>query len=465
MKRELLESKYIKNKNFGVFGLGKTGFALLEFLSKFNKKVYAFDSRDKEIFENDLKSYNNINFIFGNEIYKDYDECLKNIDIMIVSPGISLENDLIKACFKKGIDVIGEIEFAGSLINNKIIGITGTNGKTTTTTLVGEIFKNSKFDSRVCGNIGIPLISNIYDLGEEVLIIELSSFQLETIKDFKVNFSAITNITPDHLDRHHSMNNYINEKKKIYKNSDSNDYLILNYDDSNTKELGLDSETNKLYFSRKNILKNGAYIKDGFIKINISNKEIDIIQLKDIKLLGEHNLENIMVAVLIAYINNIDISIIRDSIINFKGVSHRLEFVDNINGVDFINDSKGTNVESTLKAIESMDKETSILLGGYDKKSDFESLVKKVKEKGFNAYVFGETKFKLESEFKKNNYKNYYLSDDLKEALLKAYNNRVSNSNILLSPACASWDQFKSYEQRGDYFKEIVKKIKDDLNE
>ncbi|WP_261815190.1 UDP-N-acetylmuramoyl-L-alanine--D-glutamate ligase, partial [Paraclostridium bifermentans] len=345
--------------------------------------------------------------------------------------------------------------------NPTFIGITGTNGKTTTTSLVGEMFKKANKDTYIVGNIGNPVIDTV-DLTNEnsYLVTELSSFQLESIEDFKPKVSTIINITEDHLNRHHTMENYINAKARVFKNQDKADFTILNYDDSIVRDLGKNSNGNVLYFSIKEEVKQGAYLdKNNNIVIKVDGKELVLMNKSELSLPGNHNLENAMSAILMAYVLNIDTDVIIDTLRTFKGVEHRLEFVTNKDGIMFVNDSKGTNPDSTIKAITSYEKPIVLIAGGYEKQSDFTEMIKYATKNVKALVLLGQTADKIATTAKEHGIDNISKVEDMEAAVKKAYEIAESGDVVLLSPACASWDMYPNFEARGLDFKENIYKL------
>ncbi|MDU7968370.1 MAG: UDP-N-acetylmuramoyl-L-alanine--D-glutamate ligase, partial [Paeniclostridium sordellii] len=342
----------LNNKTVLLVGLAKTGVSTIKKLDKLGAKIIVNDIKSKDQLKDIIKQIENLDsveYILGHHL-----EDISNIDLTIVSPGVPLDLPFIKKLQSENINIIGEVELAYKLSKNPtFVGITGTNGKTTTTSLVGEIFKKASKDSYIVGNIGNPVIDTV-DLTDEnsFLITELSSFQLESIEDFKPRVSTIINITEDHLNRHHTMENYINAKANIFKNQDANDFCILNYDDEIVRELGNKTNAKVLYFSQKEKVSQGAYLDDNNnIVIKVNDKEIKLLNKDELSLPGNHNLENCMAAILMSYVLGIDLEIIKDTLKTFKSVEHRLEFVTDKDGIMFVNDSKGTNPDSTIKAI------------------------------------------------------------------------------------------------------------------
>lgn len=450
----------LDNMEIAVIGLGKSGSNLLNYLDSRAKAVYAFDANLETAGFYNLENFKNTKFFFSQNPTGE-----EAIDLVVISPGIPLDLDFVQTYQDREIPIIGEVELAYEMSNGRFVGITGTNGKTTTTALTGEIFKNAGLDARVVGNIGNPIISEI-ESGDEntVYITELSSFQLETIKDFKCDSAAIVNITPDHLNRHKTMNNYRKIKSRIFENQGTNDYSIINLDDPMSTEDTKNIESKKIFVSVKNDLSDSEYpqclfIKNGILFYKNGENLQEIIQTQDIFLKGQHNYENVLIATGLALSFNIDISIIKKTLIQFKGVEHRLEFVTMIHGVSYVNDSKGTNPDASIKAIEAIEKDIVIIVGGMDKKSDFDDFTALFPNRVKNAILLGETKEKIAHSLDKFGFKDYIFVKNMEEAVDEAAKIATKGDTVLLSPACASWDMYSSFEERGNHFKRIVSEL------
>lgn len=446
----------LKNKNILLVGLAKTGISTIKHLNKLGAKVVVNDIKDKDKLKgilDELSDLNNVEYILGY-----HPENVDDIDMAVVSPGVPLDLPFILKLKSKNIDIIGEVELAYRLSQNPMfIGITGTNGKTTTTSLVGEIFKNANIDTYIVGNIGNPVIDTV-DVanGNSVLVTELSSFQLESIDTFKPNVSAILNFTEDHLNRHHTMEAYMEAKARIFKNQDEKDFCVLNYDDEDVKSLSDNVKAKKIFFSKKKSLECGIYLdEDNNIIINI-DKNIKLLNKDELSLPGDHNLENCMAAAAIAYVSNIDIDVIREVLKTFAGVEHRQEFVRNLNGIMFVNDSKATNPDSSIKAVQSYNRPIVLIAGGMDKQSSFDEFLDVAKENVYALVLLGETAQKIKECAQNKGFNNIRIVKDMKEAVNASYQIAKDGDVVLLSPACASWDMYKSFEVRGIDFKDNV---------
>lgn len=437
----------IENKNILIMGFGVTGKTALRFLKEFPCKIYVYDSNQ------DLHKLNvEEDFI----IFKEED--LDDIDLIVKSPGIYPFHELLEKAREKNIEIISDIELSyRNLKTENVIAVTGTNGKTTTTTILGDILRRVA-KTYVVGNIGRGILEITKEASDDdYVVIEASSFQLEDTIDFKPHVGVLTYVTSDHLDWHKTRQNYVDAKFKIFKNQDENDFAILNYEDKDlAEEYKLKAE--KYYFSMEKIGDKGAYVDNGKIYFNNGEKTEEVLDIKDIKIPGDHNVRNIMAAIIACKLLNIDLDLIKKSILSFTGVEHRIEFVREVDGVKYYNDSKGTNPDSTEVAVAAMDGDVVLIAGGYDKGADFDNLIEKSKDKIKTAILFGETAEKISNSCKKSGVE-FYITEDLKKAVELARKLSSSGDDVLLSPACASWDMYKSYEIRGQHFKDLVKEL------
>lgn len=448
----------IKNKKILIMGLGITGISALKILKKYTSNIYFYDNKPKEIIRQLLISKNILDpkIIDRDDLAK-----LEDIDLIVKSPGIKLDHIVLEKAKEFSISIISDIDLAYSLRNTEnIIGITGTNGKTTATILAGEIFKEWGKRTFVTGNVGVGILEKIEEIeSEDFLIVELSSFQLHHTYSFRPKAALILNITADHLDWHKTLENYVEAKLRIFKNQTRDDYLVLNYDDPVLRKLDSATRPKTIWFSIKEELSEGIFIKNN--SIIYKNKEIEetIIHLDKINLLGKHNLENICGVVGLAIAFGIQTDIIFEGIKKFKGVAHRLEFVCEYKRVKYYNDSKGTNVDSTIKAIEALEGPLVLIAGGYDKGACYDNLLDTYKNKNQALILIGQTKNLIKESAEKKGIKNIYLLDNMDEAVQKAMEISKPGWNVLLSPACASWDMYSSFEERGDHFKRLVFKL------
>lgn len=451
----------LKNKNILVIGLAVTGIPLVKVLCNIGANIIVNDLKKEEDLRESINELSNldINYILGK--HPESIESLGEVDLVVVSPGVPLDIPFINEVRNKGIEIIGEIELAYRLSKGNIVAITGTNGKTTTTALVGEIFKNAGKTTHIVGNIGLAFISKALETKEDdIIVIEASSFQLESIVKFHPKVGAILNLTPDHLNRHKTMEKYKEAKFNLFKNQLFEDIAVVNYDDLILRSESEGLVSDKIYFSRKTLLKEGVFVENQKIVYIKNEVKKEIIPVNEIYIPGEHNLENALAATSIAIALNIDIKIIRYTLKTFKGVEHRTESVDIINGVKFINDSKGTNPDASIKAIEAMDRPILLVAGGYDKGSDFSEFINSFNGKVKHLFVYGETAENLLEAASKLNYNSVTKVKNLEDAVKSAYNISQDGDVILLSPACASWDTYENFEMRGKHFKEIVAQLR-----
>ncbi len=472
----------INNKVIAIVGVGKSGMALAKLLSLLGAKLILNDKKPKEEIEGQIK------FISQN-VYKIYcgdhpPEAFEDAQIVVVSPGIPLSTPSIVSAIYKGIPVIGEIEMSWEILKIikpeiKIIGITGSNGKSTTSTLVYEILKKDGKMVALAGNIGFPfaeVVYEIYNNGVQIdyIVLELSSFQLEGIKNLKVHSASILNITPDHMDRYSSIKEYTEAKSKIFQNQDGEDYLVLNMDDKNTFSAieGLRNvylKRGKLphifYFSRRQKVY-GAFLEENFVKFNpreeipqeiVKEMENTLLPIDSFKIKGVHNIENIMAASLLAFSVGCKGETIKDVVKEFPGLPHRMEFVRKLKGVVYINDSKGTNVDAVAKSLESFSGNVILIAGGRDKDGDFTALRDLVKSKVKALILIGEASQKIANAL--GDLVSHYFEKDMKSAVVRAKQLAEEGDTVLLSPGCASFDMFKNFEHRGEVFKEIVNSL------
>lgn len=443
----------IEGKRILILGYGITGISAAKTLLDMGAEVYVYDKNYDSIVSDNTEAacikVNTINTI---------DEISEIMpDICIKSPGIHPENEFVLAAREYADEVISDLELVYRLFGDrKIIAITGTNGKTTTTTLVGEIINSSKHKAHIAGNIGIGMLPVFEENSpDDYYIIECSSFQLEDTAMFRAYISGILNVTPDHLDWHGSYEAYKNAKLKIFQNSLPSDHIVLNYDDEFLSNIKILSDANVLFFSKEKTLDRGLYVEDGTIIYDIGTKS-HIMDVDEIPLLGKHNLENVLMAIGICINADIDYSTIRNAVKSFKGVEHRIEFVREVQGVKYYNDSKGTNVDATINAIKAFDSGVILIAGGYDKKIEFDELIKNFGSKVESLILFGETAEQIRVCSEKYGFKSTYMVDDMEDAVAKAYELSKPGYSVLLSPACASWGMYKNFEQRGNDFKNIV---------
>ncbi len=446
----------MKEKVFLIVGAGRSGIAAGKMLLSLNKTVVIYDGNtdlDTDEIKKKLETKEDILFLLGVVDENDFD----GIDMCVVSPGVALDTPVMKAVIKKGIPVIGEIELAYLYDKGSVVAITGTNGKTTTTSLTYEIIKSYNEKTLLVGNIEIPYTGlALTSQPGGATVAEISSFQLETMKTFKPKVSAILNITPDHLDRHKTMENYIDIKKSIAKNQSEEDFCVLNYEDDVLRSFGETLGCKVVYFSSENELSNGIFYKDGVIYIAENGNAKEFCKVSETNLVGVHNYENIMAALAITLSFGVPVDVIKEAVMKFTAVEHRIEFVCEKKGVKYYNDSKGTNTDAAIKAIDAMPSTTVLIAGGYDKHSDYDEWVSHFHGKVRKLVLIGQTKDNIAEACIKSGFRDFCFAESLKEAVEICAESAKEGDCCLLSPACASWGMFKSYQQRGNMFKELV---------
>ena len=446
-----------------VAGTGKSGISATKLLVNHGVKVYLFDeNKDRDI--EAIKEKTGDSELVQIELGELGEDALSSSQLMVISPGIPVDAPFTDVVRNAGIPIWSEIELAYHYGKGKIAAITGTNGKTTTTALAGEIVKAHNAKTIVVGNIGIPY-TELCDTTDDDsdTVAEISSFQLETVIDFHPNVSAILNLTPDHLNRHYTFENYGNVKFSITKNQTMDDVTVLNYDDEHTRAMGEKAKDHchVVYFSRLEKPAGGVYVEDGDIILEDGDKKINVLAIKDLKLMGAHNVENVLAAVGISYYMGVPVDVIRDVATSFKAVAHRIEYVDTVDGVAYYNDSKGTNPDAAIKGIQAMVAPTFLIGGGYDKGSEYDEWIEAFDGKVKWLVLIGQTAQKIADCAKRHGFNSIIFEENLQDAVAYCHENAVDGDAVLLSPACASWGQFDNYEQRGDMFKKYVRSYKE----
>lgn len=440
-----------------VAGSGISGIAAAKLLLAKGGEVVLYDGNDKLDAEKIKKNFDEdakVTVVLGELKRTD----LLGVELSVISPGIPLDAPFVAVLDEAGVPIWSEIQLAYHCAKGKLAAITGTNGKTTTTALTGEIMKSHYDSVFVVGNIGEPYTAHALETEESsVTVAEVSSFQLETIMDFRPNVSAILNITPDHLDRHKTMECYTEVKESITKNQKEGDTCVLNYDDTVLREFGETLKINVVYFSSRQTLKKGYYLEDGKIVYNDGSKVTEIVDIQELKLLGRHNHENVMAAVAISMNMGVPLEKIQEVIKKFEAVEHRIEFVTERFGVKYYNDSKGTNPDAAMQAIKAMPGPTILIAGGYDKHSEFDEWIESFDGKVRYLVLIGQTRDKIAECAKRHGFTDIMYAEDLLEAVQVCASYANPGDNVLLSPACASWGQFKNFEERGTKFKEYVR--------
>ena len=454
----------IKGKKVLVFGSGISGEAASRLLLEKGAEVVLYDGNDrldeqKLLSEITWKEGQNAKVILGALTAHQEDEMLDGLSLVVMSPGVPTDLPVVKKMHGRGIPVWGEIELAYVFGKGDVLAITGTNGKTTTTALLGEIMNNWKESVFVVGNIGNPYADVALKTKEtSVVVAEISSFQLETVHTFRPKVSAILNITPDHLNRHHTMEAYIAAKESIAANQTDKDFCVLNYEDEVTRAFGEKVKADVLYFSSAHKLKRGVYLDGTKIICDIDGR-IEICDVRELNILGTHNHENAMAAVTMAYAYGVPAEVIRRSLKEFQGVEHRIEFVAEKNGVAYYNDSKGTNPDAAIRGIRAMNRPTVLIGGGYDKDSEYDEWIEAFDGKVKELVLIGATREKIAETAGRHGFHDIVMADTFEEAFERCVESAQPGDAVLLSPACASWGMFKNYEERGDKFKELVNRL------
>lgn len=446
----------VTGKKVLVFGSGISGIGAVKLLEDHGAEVVLYDgneSLDQASLREQLGEKTTI-------VLGEFPEhLLEELELVVLSPGVPTDLPVILAMKEHGIQVIGEVELAYAFGKGDVLAITGTNGKTTTTSLLGEIMKCHQEEVFVVGNIGNPYTVAASQMTERsVAVAEMSSFQLESIETFRPKVSAILNFTPDHLNRHHTMEAYVEAKKQIAKNQTAEDYCVLNYEDERTKAFGEEVKAQVLYFSSAHKLERGIYLDDGKM-IYKNPEEVIVCHVDELQILGIHNYENVMAAVAMAAVYGVPMDTIRKAILAFKGVEHRIEYVTEKDGVVYYNDSKGTNPDAAIKGIQAMNRKTVLIGGGYDKNSEYTEWIHAFDGKVKQLILIGATREKIAQDAEKCGFHDYVFADTFEEAVLLAAKTAKSGEAVLLSPACASWGMFPNYEVRGEKFKEIVNSL------
>jgi UDP-N-acetylmuramoylalanine--D-glutamate ligase len=445
----------LKGKKVLVVGLGKSGLAAALFLRRRGAQVTVSDLRSAQALGKEIPSLLEAGIAVeagGHGLLT-----FRRQDLIVVSPGVPLNTPELVQVRNLGLPVIGELELAARFLKGDVLAITGSNGKTTTTTLSGEIFSAGGLKTLVAGNIGLPVIEVVDQSAADAWsVLEVSSFQLETTESFHPRVAVILNITPDHLDRHGTFENYVAMKEKIFANQTADDYLILNGDDPVAQQAASRARSQVLWFSRSKIVRRGAFLLNGLVMFRASEQAspIPVVPLADIPLKGEHNIENVLAAVCAACVAKIPVEVIGRTVASFHAVEHRLEFVASVHGVDYYNDSKATNVDATAKAIASFPGSIHLILGGKDKNSDYTQLHALLRARVKAVYTIGSAAEKIEGQIA--GVTRIVHAGTLDVAVGLAAGEAVAGDVVLLAPACSSFDQFENYEQRGKAFKQAV---------
>ncbi len=444
-----------------VVGMARSGVAAAQLLRACGADVTVNDSKSEEELGAQLYPLEGLQLTrrFGCGAM----ELLEGQDCLVISPGIPDTAPFVVKAKEMGIYVIGELELAAQLSRGVLTAVSGTNGKTTTVSLLGEIFANSGKVTHVVGNIGYPFsLAALVSREDDVIVCEVSSFQMETADTFHPHVALLTNITEDHLNRHGTMEVYTAMKMRMFRNQTASDYAVFNADDPALNGLSKQVHSKVMKFSRKKEVREGAFVRDDTVWLRMDGSEKRICRTDEIYIPGPHNLENALGAVCVAGAMKVPVPVIRHTLKTFRGVEHRIERVRELDGITYINDSKGTNVDSTIKAVQSMKAPTALILGGYDKHVSFDALAEEIVKTPLieNCVLIGVTANQIEAALKKVGYTNIHHAGSMQEAVETCRALSRPGGNVLLSPACASFDMFEDYEQRGRIFKEIVHKLK-----
>jgi UDP-N-acetylmuramoylalanine--D-glutamate ligase len=445
----------LKNKRVLVVGLGKSGLSAAMFLRAQGARVTVSDARSAMALEKEIPALLDAGIMVesgGHGLLT-----FRRQDLIVISPGVPMDTPEVKQVIAFGMPVIGELELASRYLKGQVIAITGANGKTTTTALVGRIFKDAGLPTNVGGNIGLPVVDLVAESTlETVNVLEVSSFQLETVQEFHPKIAVILNITPDHLDRHGSFENYVAAKERIFSRQDGGDFLVLNADDRTTQMCAGRAKSQVFWFSATKVVRQGAFLRDGVIVWVEKEGGVTepVMLVSEIPLKGAHNIENVLAAVCVARLMAIPAEQIRLAVAHFKAVEHRLELVRKLHGVEYYNDSKATNVDATMKALASFPGGVHLILGGKDKDSNYASMAELLKERVKVVYTIGSAAEKIERQL--HGVVKMKQAGTMQNAVAEASKSAVAGDVVLLSPACSSFDQFENYEHRGQVFRQLV---------
>ena len=444
-----------------VLGLARSGIAVSRLLLLRGYEVLACDSKNREDFKGALDEIEaqGARLCLGE---KEPERLLEGVDLLVVSPGIPPTHPIMERAGEMNVEVVGEVEYAYRESTGTLLAVTGTNGKTTTVTLLGEIFKNAGRRTHVVGNIGTPYSGAVPEMKPgDVTVCEISSFMMETSSKFHPHVSAVLNISEDHLNRHNTMENYIALKERIFENEGTEDFVVLNWDDPVTREMAAHTRAKVVWFSSRDAVEYGAFVRDGMIVFGGRENPRNVCAVDEVYIPGEHNLRNALAATAMAMVSGVPAPVVRHTLRTFKGVEHRIEFVRELDGVQFINDSKGTNVDSSIQAVRAMKRPTVLILGGFDKHTDFTPLCEEIVKCPIEAVVLiGATAKQCEETLEKVGFHAWeHAGYDFELAVKRAFARAKEGGTVLLSPSCASFDMFDDYEARGRIFKEIVGRL------
>lgn len=449
-----------EGKKVLVCGMARSGVSAAQCLYELGARVTISDSKAEEKLAEALQPLEGMDIrrCLGDQAQP---ADLESYDLAVTSPGIPMQAPILRAVQAAGVPLIGELELGAQVSRAPLYAVTGTNGKTTTTTLIGEIFRNLGKTTYVVGNIGYPFTACALRCGEEdVAVAEVSSFQLETISTFHPHIAVMCNITEDHLNRHGTMEEYIRVKERIFENMGQGDYAVLNLDDPIVRGMAERIPCAPAFFSRRQEVETGAYLEGEEVVFSLNGHKKRVLRADEIRIPGEHNLENALAATALTMLAGVPAPVVRHTLKTFPGVEHRIETVRTVEGVTYINDSKGTNVDASIRAVRAMKAPTVLLAGGYDKHTDFLPLAREIlASKIHTVVVLGDTAEQIERALRAVGFESILHAKTFEEAVLLARSCAREGENVLLSPACASFDMFQDYEERGRVFKEIVSRL------
>ena len=449
-----------QGKRVLIVGLARSGIAAAQLLHKAGALVTVNDAKGEDYFGEKLDVLREMGLVF--RLGEDGLSALEGQDVLVISPGVPIDAPIVKKAREMQVEVLGEMEMAARFLPCEMVALTGTNGKTTTVSLLGAIFREAGRVCYVAGNIGYPVsAAAMLAKPEDVVVVEVSSFQLETTKEFHPLSAAVLNVTEDHLNRHGTMEVYTGLKQHIFDAQGPEDVAVLNYEDERCRLMARHVPGKVLFFSRLREVEEGAFVRDGQIIMRLNGEEKAICRTDEVKIPGPHNLENALAATAIAASRRVPGAVIRHALRTFAGVEHRIEFTRELDGVRYINDSKGTNTDSTIKAVQSMLAPTVMILGGYDKHVSFAPLAEEIQKTPMirHCVLIGETAGQIEGALKEAGFLHFSHAATLEEAVNACRGLSEEGGNVLFSPACASFDMFEDFEQRGRIFKELVHQL------
>ncbi|MCY3758227.1 MAG: UDP-N-acetylmuramoyl-L-alanine--D-glutamate ligase [Acidobacteria bacterium] len=440
-----------------VGGMARSGMAAARFLRTRGARVTVSDTRGQSRLESEIQALQALGI--GCEVGGHRLDTLLEAEFIVVSPGVPLDQPVLREAVRRGREILSEIELASRFLRGRVVGITGSNGKTTTTTLVGEILEAAGFRVQVGGNIGVPLISLVESsASDSINVVELSSFQLEAVSSFRAHIGVILNITPDHMDRYPTLAAYANAKLNLLNNQAASDFAVLNREDRLLRDLARPQAAERFWFSTRSPVDQGTCLRDGALVFGHGGGKEPVVRVEDVRIKGRHNLENVAAAVTVARLLGASIPSIQETVAGFRGVSHRLEWVREIRGVEFYNDSKATNPTSAQRALEAFEQRLILILGGRDKAGDFTVLSPQVSRRVKGLVLLGEASRKIESQLAGT--APVTRAASMEEAVRLAFGQADRGEVVLLAPACSSFDMFRDYEDRGNVFKEAVHRLR-----